>query len=93
MTMDCFKCNGYLHVTLDDDDELITIIQITHHQYHNPYINISIPEEVAEVVKNMKDLPVAKVSPNFYAFNDSLFYTIVLIRSGNTSSEIIQRWN
>jgi hypothetical protein len=61
MTMDRFKCDGWLHITLDDELEDVAVIHTTHHQNHIPYTDISISEEVMNEIKWLKDLPAGKV--------------------------------
>jgi hypothetical protein len=50
LTMDRFTCNGWLYVTTDERDLTTINIRITHHLCHTPYVDISIPDNVAELV-------------------------------------------
>lgn len=61
-TMDRFECNGYLHVTLDDNDLSIAGIKITHHRSHCAYIDISMTDKVESIIKEMINVPASKVS-------------------------------
>jgi hypothetical protein len=61
MKMDRYACNGYLYVTADEHDHQTLRVRITHHRWHHPYIDISIPKEVGTIIQEMKDLPAAKV--------------------------------
>lgn len=61
MTMERYDCNGWLHVTVDEDNLSIIGLRITHHQPHHPYTDISIPEDIVHLVEKMKNSPAAKV--------------------------------
>ena len=61
ITMDRFKCSGWLIITLDVGDLTSTGIRITHYQPHTPYTDISLSEEVTKEVERLKDLTAAKV--------------------------------
>lgn len=60
--MERFACNGWLYVTTDERDLATVNIRITHHQCHTPYIDISIPDDVLELIEHLKDLSAAKVN-------------------------------
>jgi hypothetical protein len=60
--MDRFACNGWLYITTDDHNLGTVMIRITHHQSHVPYVDISIPDDVADLVQQMKDNSAAKVN-------------------------------
>jgi hypothetical protein len=62
MTMERFACNGWLHVTTNNEDLKIVNIRITHHQCHIPYTDISMSDDIAELVRSMKDDTAAKVT-------------------------------
>jgi hypothetical protein len=46
MTMERVDCDGWLHITLDDDDLGMAVIRMTHYQCHHPYTDISIMADV-----------------------------------------------
>jgi len=64
--MDRFECDGYLHVTLTDNDLSIAGIKITHHRSHCAYIDISMTDKVESIIKGMINLPASKVSRIIY---------------------------
>ena len=61
MTMDRFPCEGWLIVTVDEGNRDMASIRITHHHCHVPYMDISISEDVAQLIEEMKNLPASKV--------------------------------
>ncbi|KIJ91169.1 hypothetical protein K443DRAFT_48283, partial [Laccaria amethystina LaAM-08-1] len=61
MTMDWFPCEGWLIVTVDEANRDVASIRITHHRCHVPYTDISISEDVAQLIEEMKNLPASKV--------------------------------
>jgi phospholipase/lecithinase/hemolysin len=62
MTMDRYKCSGWLFVTLDGNDLTTAGVRITHYQCHPPYTDISISEDVAKDIEQLKNLTAGKVS-------------------------------
>ena len=64
MTMDRFKCNGYLRVTMNDRDTSLAGVVITHHRSHCPYVDISVTDKVESIIKEMINMPASKVSYN-----------------------------
>jgi len=61
MNMDRYNCEGWLRVTMTDDDGDVAGVRISHHRSHCPYLDISIPKEVDKIIEEMKDYPAAKV--------------------------------
>jgi hypothetical protein len=61
MKMDRYECNGHLYITADKHDHQMLHVRITHHRWHHPYTDISIPNEVETIIQELKDLPAAKV--------------------------------
>ncbi|KAJ7245269.1 hypothetical protein C8J57DRAFT_1082436, partial [Mycena rebaudengoi] len=61
MKMDRFACDGWLHITVNDEDLELVTVRMTHYRCHTPYVDISIPKEVKETVESMKNLPASKV--------------------------------
>ncbi|KAJ7466399.1 hypothetical protein FB451DRAFT_1561138 [Mycena latifolia] len=61
MKMDRFPCNGWLHVTVDSADQSTVRLRMLHHRAHCKYVNISIGDEIKELVKKMKDQPASKI--------------------------------
>jgi hypothetical protein len=62
MTMDRYKCNGWLFVMLDSNDLMTVGVHITHYQCHPPYTDISISDDVTKDIEQLKDLTAGKVS-------------------------------
>ncbi|KAJ7923296.1 hypothetical protein B0H13DRAFT_1517384, partial [Mycena leptocephala] len=62
MKMDCFECDGWLHITVNNNDLRIATVQMAHHRCHTPYVDISIPKEVKQTDESTKHLPTSKVS-------------------------------
>ncbi|KAF8221447.1 hypothetical protein L208DRAFT_1414990, partial [Tricholoma matsutake] len=59
--MEHFNCDGWMHITLDDEDLETAVICMMHYQCHHPYLNISIlPETAQEIIERLKDLSAAK---------------------------------
>ena len=71
MTMEQYKCSGWLFVTLDRSDLKLAGIHMTHYRSHPPYTDISISEEIARDIEKLKDLTAAKVSTisHFFGFS------------------------
>jgi hypothetical protein len=61
MTMDRFACNGWLYVTVDEDQPRIARVRVTHHRCHQAYTDISISKDVDATIQRLKDLPAAQV--------------------------------
>jgi hypothetical protein len=61
MTMERFNCDGWMHITLDDENLETAVIRMTHYQCHHPYLDISILPEIAQEIERLKDLSAAKV--------------------------------
>ncbi|KAJ7222026.1 hypothetical protein C8J57DRAFT_1731677 [Mycena rebaudengoi] len=58
MSMDAFKCHGWLHITINDWDNT-AFIKILHHDDHVPYWSIDVPADVMELMqRNPKLTPV-----------------------------------
>lgn len=58
ISMETFKCHGWLHITVNDSDA-IGFIKISHLDDHIPYWSIDVPPDVVEFVqKNPKLTPV-----------------------------------
>ncbi|KAJ7764521.1 hypothetical protein DFH07DRAFT_738309, partial [Mycena maculata] len=62
MKMDCFPCNGYLHITVNSDNPDAVRLRILHHRSHCHYVDISIPEDITKLVEEMKNQPASNVS-------------------------------
>ncbi|KAJ7482135.1 hypothetical protein B0H11DRAFT_2157722 [Mycena galericulata] len=58
--MDRFPCNGYLRITVVDGDETVGL-RLTHHRAHAQYINISMDEEIKQVIEEMKNSTASAV--------------------------------
>ncbi|KAJ7440654.1 hypothetical protein B0H11DRAFT_1750566 [Mycena galericulata] len=58
--MDRFPCNGYLRITVVDGDETVRL-RLTHHRAHSQYINISMDEEIKQVIEEMKNSTASAV--------------------------------
>ncbi|KAJ7800075.1 hypothetical protein B0H14DRAFT_2245354, partial [Mycena olivaceomarginata] len=61
MKMDRFECDGWLHITVNDNNLQLATVRMTHHRCHTPYVDISIPQEVKQMVESMKHLPASKI--------------------------------
>ena len=61
MTMDWFKCDGWLFLTINANNLTSVVIWITHYWCHCPYVDISISEDIAGQIEKLKDLPALKV--------------------------------
>ncbi|KAJ7927678.1 hypothetical protein B0H13DRAFT_1537461, partial [Mycena leptocephala] len=61
MKMDRFPCDGWLNITVNEEDLQLAAIRMTHHRCHTPYVDISIPKKVKETVESMKNLPASKI--------------------------------
>jgi hypothetical protein len=59
--MDWFPCEGWLIVTVDEGNRYVASIWITHHRCHVLYTDISLSEDVAQLIEEMKNLPASKV--------------------------------
>ncbi|KAJ7278651.1 hypothetical protein C8J57DRAFT_1059197, partial [Mycena rebaudengoi] len=49
LSMDTFKCRGWLHITINDWDET-AFVKIAHEDDHIPYWSIDVPDDVVEYV-------------------------------------------
>ncbi|KAG6917946.1 hypothetical protein DXG01_017130, partial [Tephrocybe rancida] len=61
MCMQRFKCDGWLHVSVDENDSSQVIMRITHYENHIPYTDISVSEKVEELIGSLVDLPATKI--------------------------------
>ncbi|KAG6907426.1 hypothetical protein DXG01_008891 [Tephrocybe rancida] len=61
MCMQRFKCDGWLHVSVDKNNSSQVILRITHYENHIPYTNISVSEKVEELIGSLVDLPATKI--------------------------------
>ncbi|KAJ7104671.1 hypothetical protein C8R44DRAFT_551058, partial [Mycena epipterygia] len=61
MKMDRFACDGWLHITINDDDLHLATVRMTHYRCHTPYLDISISQDVKKTVESMKNLSASKV--------------------------------
>ncbi|KAG6904096.1 hypothetical protein DXG01_012660, partial [Tephrocybe rancida] len=61
MCMERFKCDGWLHISIDENDPSTVILRVTHYENHIPYTDISVSEKVDELIKSMSDLPATKI--------------------------------
>ncbi|KAK7018772.1 hypothetical protein VNI00_018234 [Paramarasmius palmivorus] len=59
--MDRFDCHGYLNVVVNEENKDLIELRLTHYLPHTPYTDISIPEEVKEKIKSMRDQTAAKI--------------------------------
>jgi hypothetical protein len=62
MTMDRYKCSGWLFVTLNENELTTACMCITHYRCHPPYTDISISDSIAKEIEGLKDMTAAKVS-------------------------------
>lgn len=63
MKMDRFPCKGMLSLTVKNDDLDVPIrLKIRHHEVHLHYVDISIKQDIKEVVEKMRNEPVTNVS-------------------------------
>jgi hypothetical protein len=62
MTMDRYKCGGWLILTINENELASVGIRLTHHRQHPPYTDISILEDIVKEIERLKDLTAAKVS-------------------------------
>ncbi|KAJ7508051.1 hypothetical protein B0H11DRAFT_1653878, partial [Mycena galericulata] len=60
ISRDTFKCHGWLHITINDEDR-VAFVKILHSQDHAPYYSIDIPPEVREFVHQNHKLTPAQV--------------------------------
>ncbi|KAJ7205813.1 hypothetical protein GGX14DRAFT_367714, partial [Mycena pura] len=64
MTMSRFPCEGYLQITVDDNDlELPLRLKLKHNQSHLHYVDISVSKSIRDLVDGMKHESAANVSP------------------------------
>ena len=62
MTMDRYKCGGWLILTINENELVSVGIRLMHHWQHPPYTDISISEDIVKEIERLKDLTAAKVS-------------------------------
>ncbi|KAJ7212431.1 hypothetical protein C8J57DRAFT_1539110 [Mycena rebaudengoi] len=55
LAMDAFECGGWLHITINDWDD-IAFVKIVHHDDHVPYWSIDVPADVADFVRHNPQL-------------------------------------
>ncbi|KAF8220085.1 hypothetical protein L208DRAFT_1417171 [Tricholoma matsutake] len=63
MTMDQYKCSGWLFVTLNENELTMACIHITHYRCHPPYADISISDSIVKEIEGPKDMTAAKKYP------------------------------
>ncbi|KAJ7200340.1 hypothetical protein GGX14DRAFT_372334, partial [Mycena pura] len=61
MKMDRFACNGYLHVTVNPDIPETIRLRVQHHRAHCHYVDISLPDDIKNLVEKMKDQPASNI--------------------------------
>lgn len=66
ITMDRFKCNGWVSITLNANNLTMAGIWITHYRYHWPYVDILISEDIAKQIEKLKDLSAVKVITSLF---------------------------
>ncbi|KAF8910583.1 hypothetical protein CPB84DRAFT_1637618, partial [Gymnopilus junonius] len=72
LSMDCFDCNSYLHITTSDHFPSLAGIIITHHLLHWGYLDISITEDVEAIIKERVNMPASKVWISAYIYSKLL---------------------
>ncbi|KAJ7716732.1 hypothetical protein DFH07DRAFT_700087, partial [Mycena maculata] len=68
--MDRFPCQGYLRITVREDDDTIGM-RLTHHRAHCPYVDISIPKEIKQLIESMKNSPASAIWDHIMRENPS----------------------
>ena len=61
MTMDRYKCSGWMFVTLNSNDLMMAGMHITHYQCHPPNTDILISDDIVDDIERLQDLTAAKV--------------------------------
>ncbi|KAF8226953.1 hypothetical protein L208DRAFT_1406196 [Tricholoma matsutake] len=59
--MEHFDCDGWMHITLDDENLGTAVICMMHYQCHHPYLDISVLPEIGQEIERLKDLSAAKI--------------------------------
>jgi hypothetical protein len=62
MTMDWYKCSGWLFVMLNGNDLMTAGVRITHYRCHPPYTDILISEDVTKDIERLKDLTAVRAT-------------------------------
>ncbi|KAF8223633.1 hypothetical protein L208DRAFT_1411590 [Tricholoma matsutake] len=53
--------NGWLFMTLNENELMMACIRITHYQCHPLYTNISISDSIVKEIEGLKDMTAAKI--------------------------------
>ncbi|KAJ7575316.1 hypothetical protein C8J56DRAFT_750326, partial [Mycena floridula] len=61
LMMERFDCNGWLRITMTDNDSTTARVDFSHHDAHDCYVNISLGATEKAMVSDMKNLPPSKV--------------------------------
>jgi hypothetical protein len=77
IAMDSFSCQGWLHITINDGDN-VAWVTISHADDHVPYYSIDVPPDIVEYVHANHNLTLGEVSPSLCASN----YLMKFISSG-----------
>jgi len=85
MVMEHFPCNGKLHITLNPEVTDAARIHIEHHLPHQHYVDISLTDEMKDIIEEMKDSPASMV--NIFSLCPCVIY-LWLHRSGQGLSVI-----
>lgn len=61
--MAAFDCHGWLYITITENppSTWTAYIRVTHTQDHPPYVDVSLPDDVKEMIRRGKDIPMKKV--------------------------------
>ncbi|CAK5283818.1 unnamed protein product [Mycena citricolor] len=60
-TMDRFKCNGHLNITLNSSRTEFMMVRLSHHLAHKHYTDISIPADIKKYIRESKGLTATKI--------------------------------
>ena len=66
MTMEHYPCKGKLLVMVNPEVPDTVRIRIEHHLAHQHYIDISLTEEMKDIIEEMKDSPASMVCQSFH---------------------------
>jgi hypothetical protein len=61
MKMERFKCHGWLRILANEKETQMVKVRFTHTIPHEEYTDISIPDEIAKIIDDMKSSSAAKV--------------------------------
>ncbi|KAJ7580771.1 hypothetical protein C8J56DRAFT_743222, partial [Mycena floridula] len=61
LMMERFDCNGWLRITMTDNDSTTARVDFSHHDAHDCYVNISLGATEKAMVSDMKNLPPSKI--------------------------------